>query len=105
MSNRAAIYLRTATAPQCAQSLEQQTTHCYAIAERHNLNVLNLYEDIGASGLDATRQGLLALLKDAQHGHFDVLICEGFDRLARDNTDLAMIWNTLQFYQIKIIIE
>ena len=44
---------------------------------------LRIYRDVGFSGLNENRKGLLSLLKDATNYHFDILCATHPDRITR----------------------
>jgi len=74
MSRRACLYLRVSTGD---QSVENQEIALRQIAERRGWNVVLVYRDNGVSGSKDRKQrpGLDDMLKDAQRGKFDVVMC------------------------------
>lgn len=88
---RAVVYTRisqdqdgTSTAP------ERQEADCRAFAERHDLEVIGVYEDRDTSAYDKkiTRPAFERLVTDMHAGSFDVVLCWKSDRLARQPRDL-----------------
>jgi DNA invertase Pin-like site-specific DNA recombinase len=73
---------------------DTQTQRLHAYAAEHNLAVTATYSDIG-SGTDPDRPGLAAMLDAARAGQFDHLLVDRLDRLARNITDLAAIFDDL----------
>lgn len=99
---RAALYARFSTDMQRDASIEDQLRGAREHAARLGCEVVAVYEDRAVSGASLIRSGLQALLRDAQAGHFDVVITEALDRLSRSQADIAMINDRLCFQGIRI---
>lgn len=76
---RAALYMRVSTVD---QHPETQTLDLRQLASQRGLEVVREYSDV-ISGAKARRPGLDQLMRDARHGHFDVVLVWAFDRIAR----------------------
>lgn len=91
---RAAIYARFSTDLQDDRSIEDQIAICREYAGRHDLVVVETYEDRAASGASVVnREGVHRLLAAAKAGMFDVVIAELMSRVGRDQEDRAAIRN------------
>lgn len=100
---RAAIYARFSSDRQNDKSCRDQIELASIWAERNGFEVVDSYQDAAISGASThNRPALAELMKDAQAGKFDTVICEALDRLSRDQADLAQIRKTLNFYGVGI---
>jgi DNA invertase Pin-like site-specific DNA recombinase len=78
--NTAAIYVRVSTAD---QHVESQLYDLRELAVQSGFEVVKEYRDCGVSGRRARRPGLDALIADARHRKFSVVLVAAFDRVAR----------------------
>jgi DNA invertase Pin-like site-specific DNA recombinase len=76
----AAIYVRVSTAD---QRVESQLYDLRDLAANRGFTVVKEYQDCGVSGRRARRPGLDALIGDARHKKFSVVLVAAFDRVAR----------------------
>ncbi|MGH2341332.1 recombinase family protein [Segnochrobactraceae bacterium EtOH-i3] len=54
------------------------------------------YEDAAISGASTIlRPGIQRLMRDAQHGEFNILLAEALDRISRDQADGATLYKHL----------
>ena len=85
MYRKAVIYIRTSSEAQGKKaSPNEQEADCRSLAKEKGLVVVRVYRDIEKyrvknklvepSGLRSDRPGLLAMLKDAAKGEFDVIL-------------------------------
>lgn len=79
MSNFAAVYLRVSTGE---QSTANQLGELQDLAERRELELVAVYEDV-ASGAANTRPQFKAMLDGARRGRFRTLLLWSIDRLGR----------------------
>ena len=94
---RTAIYARFSTELQQDRSIEDQIELCRSHADRNGLSVVAVYDDRARSGASVYgRDGLIHLLEAARDRKFDVILVEAFDRLSRDQEDLAASRDYLQ---------
>jgi len=99
---KAAIYARFSSELSNEKSAEDQARVCRELAERNGWEVTEVYSDLAISGTTNRRPGLNALLADAEHGMFDVVVAEALDRIARHQADIATIYQRLEFAGVKI---
>lgn len=99
---RVAIYARFSTDRQSATSAEDQVAICTARAEREGWQVVDVYTDHAMSGTSNRRPGMTAMLADAAAGSFDIVMAEALDRIARNQADIATIYQRLEFANVAI---
>ena len=89
---RGVIYARYSEGPrQTDQSIEGQVADCRAIAERHDIDILEIYADRHISGRSVDRRfEFQRMIRDAQDHKFDVVIVWKIDRFGRDRQDIAI---------------
>ena len=101
---RAALYTRSASVPQKAAGNHDPFMACRTFAEREGIDVVAAFEDAGASGVSSVdRPGFLDLMQTAKTGAFDVVICEGLDRLSRSQADILDIFEALRILDVSVI--
>ena len=83
---KAAIYCRTNT--QDRTGIESQKAIAMKIAEEQELEIFDIYTDIGYSGLNYERPALKKMMTDIENGEIDCVIIGSYSRLGR-----AMISN------------
>ena len=99
---RAVIYARFSTDMQRDASIEDQIRSCQEYAARQGLKVIETYSDRAVSGASLMRRDMQKLLRDGRNGLFDVVISEGLDRLSRNQSDIAQIYQSLLFAEVMI---
>lgn len=99
---RCAIYARFSTDKQSATSAEDQIATCSARAAREGWEIANVYTDVAISGATNRRPGMTAMLADASAGSFDIVLAEALDRIARNQADIATIYQRLEFANVAI---
>jgi len=101
---RAVIYARYSSDLQSETSIDDQLSGCSLYATRADLRLTDTYTDYAISGGTLmNRPGMLALLKDAKKGAFDVVLAEALDRISRDQEDIAAIYKRLAHADVKIV--
>ena len=101
---RAVIYARYSSDLQSETSIDDQLSGCSLYATRAGLRLTDTYTDYAISGGTLmNRPGMLALLKDAKKGAFDVVLAEALDRISRDQEDIAAIYKRLAHADVKIV--
>lgn len=99
---RCAIYARFSTDRQSETSAEDQVRDCRRHAERQGWDVAEIYTDLAISGASNRRPGMTAMLSDAAAGSFEIVLSEALDRIARDQADIATIYQRLAFAGVSI---
>jgi site-specific DNA recombinase len=94
---RAAIYARYSSENQREASIEDQIEVCRRYAGQHGLEVVTVFDDKAISGSDRNRPGFQALLAAARKREFDLVLVEALDRLTRRLSDVAAVFDELQF--------
>ncbi len=99
---RCAIYARFSSDRQSHTSAEDQVADCRARAEREGWEVVQVYADLAISGASNKRPGMTSMLADAASGSFDIVLAEALDRIARNQADIATIYQRLVFADVRI---
>src|ERR1700751_4703680 len=104
MQKRAAIYVRVSTDK---QTVENQVTALYQIAERRGWGGVEQYSDAGISGAKGPdgRPGPETMLKDASKRKFDVIMAWAIDLLGRSLIDLLGTIQTLEACGVDLFLE
>jgi site-specific DNA recombinase len=94
----AVVYLRAATANQAEQdeAINAQREMCRREADRLGVNVIGEFVDRGASGNDATRRGLIRLLRFVTKRRVNYVIVRDHARLSRRHADYLAIRQTVE---------
>lgn len=78
-------------------SLEAQKRFFTEYTEKNGYNLVKLYADEGISGTKIrNRKEFLQLMRDAQHGLFDMVVVKDISRFARNTVDLLQSIRTLK---------
>lgn len=78
-------------------SLEAQKKFFTEYTEKNGHNLVRLYADEGISGTKIkNRKEFLRLMRDAQHGLFDMVVVKDISRFARNTVDLLQSIRTLK---------
>jgi DNA invertase Pin-like site-specific DNA recombinase len=89
---KCAIYGRISTHD---QHIESQLHQLRELAANRGFVVVGEYQDQGNSSPKARRPGLDAMMRDARKGRFGVILCAGFDRIARSTRHFLQTLNEL----------
>jgi DNA invertase Pin-like site-specific DNA recombinase len=86
-------YTRVSTSKQAedGDSLDVQRDKLAAYCELHDHELVDVYEDAGASGKDMERDGLRAALDALEDGGAEGLVVYKLDRLTRSTADLGRL--------------
>ncbi|GMA56456.1 hypothetical protein GCM10025858_09590 [Alicyclobacillus sacchari] len=108
-----AIYARVSDESQVhGDSLDHQIAYAREYARRRASDAEEVwvvpdelvYVDEGITGLSMVkRPAVLRLLEDARHGRFDVLLCKGISRFARDTVDALTMLRSLIACGVQVI--
>ena len=96
---RAALYMRVSTVD---QHPETQLLDLRKMAAQRGLDIVHEYTD-KISGTKAKRPGLDAMMSDARHGKFDVLLVWASDRIARSVKHFLDVLDELNRLQVEYI--
>ena len=83
----AAIYARFSSDHQREESIEAQINACAAYAEKHGHKIGPIYADRAASGKNDRRPEFQRMIRDAEEGRFELLLCHKYNRFARRMSD------------------
>lgn len=101
---RVALYARYSSDNQSEASIEDQFRLCRDHARRERWRIVGSYEDAAISGASTIlRPGIQRLMRDAQHGEFNILLAEALDRISRDQADIATLYKQLKFAGVSIV--
>lgn len=94
---RAVIYARYSSENQREASIDDQVEICRRYVENQGWHLLRTYCDRAISGASDQRASYQQMLVDAEAGDFDVIVCEALDRLGRRLSDVARLFDRLEF--------
>jgi DNA invertase Pin-like site-specific DNA recombinase len=91
-------YVRVSTEEQGVSrlGLEAQRAAIIAECERHDWTLLEVIQDVGRSGKDLRRPGIMRALDELSRGDATALVVAKLDRLSRSMLDFARIMTTAQ---------
>jgi DNA invertase Pin-like site-specific DNA recombinase len=98
--NRAAIYVRVATA---AEQVDSQLRQLRELAKARGLEIVQVYCDRSSSGVKTRRPALDSLMADARQGKFDVVLVEDCCRIGRSSKHLLQLLDELGKLGIRFI--
>lgn len=99
----AVIYARFSSSAQREESIDTQVRECREYAEKHDLNVVQVYTDKAKSGRVANRPAFQRMIKDSDSKKWDVLLLYTLDRFARNRFDAAIYRRKLKDNGVKVI--
>ena len=97
---RAAIYSRYSSENQREASIEDQLEVCRRYIDRQGWRLVETYTDAAISGASKLRPSYTRLISDAEAGKFDVIVSEALDRLSRNLSDTASLYDRLKFSRV-----
>ena len=101
---RVALYCRVSTEEQReGQTIQSQAAELERFAREKNWIIARHYNDDGWSGSILARPELDRLRDDAKRRHFDAVLINDVDRLARDVTHLGILKRELERLGVSII--
>jgi DNA invertase Pin-like site-specific DNA recombinase len=98
-SKRVAVYVRVSTQE---QSCDLQKSEILTFIGLKSWTLARIYED-KATGTNANRPMLKAMLEDAKQGQFDLIVSWKLDRLFRSLKDLILTLHELSAYGIEFV--
>src|SRR5919106_791277 len=99
---RAVIYARYSSDNQREASIEDQLEICRRYIHREGWTLVRSYEDRALSGASDKRPAYQQMLADAEAGQFDIVVSEALDRLGRRLSDVARLYDHLEFRGINL---
>ncbi|WP_443027586.1 recombinase family protein [Sphingomonas sp. LR55] len=87
---------------QTASSSADQVAACAPLVSFLGGNVVATQLDPQLSGYRRNRPGLQLLLRAAEAGEIDIIVCESLDRLARDAEDVAWLGKKLAYHRVQL---
>jgi site-specific DNA recombinase len=95
---RAGIYARHSSENQHDRSIDDQLRICRDIAARRGDTVVDIFADWEISGSSLkTRPQAHRLFEEVRACRIEVVVTEDFDRLSRDQVDIAFIYKRARF--------
>jgi len=85
----AVIYARYSSDNQREESIDAQVRAIREYAERNQMNIVKIYADEAKTATTDQRPEFLAMMDDAEAGHFKSVIVHKLDRFSRDRFDSA----------------
>lgn len=99
---RAVIYARYSSENQREASINDQVEVCRRYIEQQRWSLVHSYADRALSGASNQRPSYQQMLIDAESGLFDVIVCEALDRLGRRLSEVARLFDQLEFRGVKL---
>ena len=103
---RAAIYARIATAPQGTEPdpllVQIDASKTFCAEQGYTLSPSHIYREVCQAATSRNCPQLAALLAAAKHGAFAVVVVFAYDRLARQQTEVASLVATLENYGLRV---
>jgi site-specific DNA recombinase len=100
---RVAIYSRYSSDLQNDRSIEDQIVVCEKLADKNGWSVEGNFFDRAASGASLFgRPQFAKMVSEAHAGSFDVILSEDLDRLSRSQSDIAQLFEDMNFAEIEI---
>lgn len=103
---KAGLYIRVSSRRQAEEgySLEAQRKHLEDYCRFNEFEVYRVYKDEGISGKSLNkREGLLELLKDAEAGIINKVICMKLDRISRNTKDLLTMVENFKKWNVEFV--
>ncbi len=94
-------YCRVSTFHQ--KNISNQVEQIKQVAENRSYDLVEIYSDEGISGSKDSRPALDKLIRDAQKGNFQILLCSAIDRIGRNLGHLISLVNNLRSYGVKCV--
>lgn len=102
----AVIYARFSSDRQTEDSIAAQVRACREYAASHGLQVSAVYADEAISGKGSktvSRMQYQRMLRDAQKGKFDTILCHKYDRIARNLGEHVNLEARLKDWDVELI--
>lgn len=103
-SRNGVAYLRFSSSQQNIESAEAQLRAIEKYAKENNINIVNVYQDLGETGTKVTKRiQFKKMIKDSELGLFDIVLCHKIDRFARNTMDFLNYEKTLNNNGVDLI--
>ena len=99
---RAVIYARYSSDNQREASIDDQIEICRRYIDHQGWILARTYHDRALSGASDQRPGYQQMLADAAAKQFDVVVAEALDRLGRRLSDVARLYDHLEFQCVRL---
>ena len=101
---RCAVYVRVSTDDQKdnGYSIDSQLRMIKEYCEKHNDDIVDVYNDAGHSGKDLRRPEMQRMLDDVKSGKIEKIVAIKVDRLTRNNYDGFWLLNYCEDHDVKI---
>lgn len=99
----AVIYARYSSHAQNDASIEQQVAECEAYAARHELKIVEVYDDRAVSGRSDRRPKFQMMMRHAEAGKFQIVLTYKSNRLARNMFDALRYEERLEKAGVKVV--
>lgn len=100
---RAAVYARTSSASQqFGYSIDEQVRQCVDRCRMLDWDVIFVFRDEAKSGKDADRPMFQEMLKQAEHGRFDVLVFWKLHRFSRSIMHAVQLENQFRDWDVAL---
>lgn len=83
---------------------KKQIKECVAVCAEKGLEIVNVYEDEGISGIGETGNGLKALLQGAEKGEFTHVVLTSVSRYSRDTCKAWEIWKKIKEKGVQTVV-
>ena len=101
--SKAVVYARYSSKNQNDYSIEAQIAACVEHAEKHNMEIVNIYRDKAISAKTENRPGFQKMIKDSYTGEFDTVIVWALDRFARNVKDAENYFDILSNNDVVVV--
>lgn len=99
---KAVIYARFSSSAQREESIDTQIRECMAYARKHDMTVINVYQDKAKSGRTANRPSFQKMIRDSDNRGFEAVLLYTLDRFARNRFDAAYYKAKLKENGVKV---
>ena len=99
---KAALYIRLVRGPGGDAATDAQKSILTDLAQREDMEITEIYQDIGFSGRNFNRPSLQTLLKDSKEGRMDAVFVKDLSRLGRDVVGTWNLVKELRAYGVQV---
>lgn len=97
-------YVRVSTKMQVEKnnSIGMQKRKIESYCKTHDLDLVNIYEDLGISGMTTNRSGLQHLLEESKKNGIEVIVVWSLSRLGRNLKEMLEVVSEFRFHGISL---